>query len=200
MIGKIGGREDRPNKLQKEIVTDLEKLIAELEKQCQKCQGGSMLQQQVCSRRPSANRSSSPRKRRATVSTMRKKPAKDSTERLGKDEARKAALEKMKSLLKEDIWGELPPKDREQMLQLSPEQFLPKYELLIEEYYKRLAEQTEKVESGDLSHVAAAFADLRLPTSDFVSRRQLPCHGCGTRRCTSARRRSRQSRENRPSR
>ena len=46
----------------------------------------------------------------------------------------------MKNLMK-DIWGQLPPHAREQMLQSPPEQFLPKYELMLEQYYKRLAEE-----------------------------------------------------------
>ncbi len=45
-------------------------------------------------------------------------------------------------MLKE-AWGQLPPHAREQMLQSPPEQFLPKYELLIEKYYKRLADQQQ---------------------------------------------------------
>jgi len=46
----------------------------------------------------------------------------------------------VKSLLK-DSWGHLPAHAREQMLQNSPEQFLPQYELMIERYYRRLAEE-----------------------------------------------------------
>ena len=40
-----------------------------------------------------------------------------------------------------DSWGHLPPRVREQMLQNTPEQFLPQYELMIEKYYQRLAEE-----------------------------------------------------------
>jgi hypothetical protein len=40
-----------------------------------------------------------------------------------------------------DTWGHLPARAREQMLQNPPERFLPQYELMIERYYKRLAEQ-----------------------------------------------------------
>ena len=43
-----------------------------------------------------------------------------------------------------DTWGHLPPRDREQMLQNTPDKFLPKYELLIEQYYKRLAEDPRR--------------------------------------------------------
>ena len=39
------------------------------------------------------------------------------------------------------MWGHLPDKVRDQMQASLSEQFLPKYERLIEEYYKRLAEE-----------------------------------------------------------
>ena len=39
------------------------------------------------------------------------------------------------------LWGELPQRDREQMLQLPVEEFLPEYELLIEDYFRRLSEE-----------------------------------------------------------
>jgi len=46
-----------------------------------------------------------------------------------------------RSAMVRQVWGDLPQHQREQMLQLQPpEEFLPKYELLIEEYFKRLAE------------------------------------------------------------
>ncbi len=130
-------------KLHKEIVGDLEQLIAQLEQQCQKCQGGSSAGSKS---QESASREAvkQPSKNPENGGHDARNPAKDSTEKPGKDEARRAALEKMKSLLKADIWGALPAKAREQMLQLSPEQFLPKYELLIEAYYKQLAERSSK--------------------------------------------------------
>jgi hypothetical protein len=49
------------------------------------------------------------------------------------------------------VWGDLPERDREELLQLQPpEEFLPKYELLIEAYFRRLAEgQGSGKEAGD---------------------------------------------------
>jgi hypothetical protein len=42
------------------------------------------------------------------------------------------------------LWGSLPERQREQMSQLpGAEEFLPKYEVLLEEYFKRLAEQQD---------------------------------------------------------
>lgn len=72
--------------------------------------------------------------------TQKQGPANDSTERLGKEDVKKIDREAMSLLLK-DVWGHLPEKVREQMLQSSMEQFLPEYSLLIEEYFRRLVEE-----------------------------------------------------------
>lgn len=40
----------------------------------------------------------------------------------------------------QELWGHLPERDRQQVIQPTVETFLPKYELLITEYFKRLAE------------------------------------------------------------
>lgn len=131
-------------KLQKEIVSDLDKLIAELEQQCKKCQGGASSSSKPSGQQTAKRESvKQPSQKPSDGEHDSKTPAKDSTEKLGKDEVRKADMEEMKGLLK-DLWGQLPAKAREQMLQSSPEEFLPKYELLIEEYYRRLAEKQEE--------------------------------------------------------
>lgn len=46
------------------------------------------------------------------------------------------------------LWGELPAGEREQMLQLPDEEFLPRYEALIEEYFRRLSEQQQDQPAG----------------------------------------------------
>lgn len=68
------------------------------------------------------------------------KPAKDSTDRLGKAEDAKPDPRLLKEMMK-DSWGHLPQRAREQMSQNWPEQFLPQYELMIERFYKRLAQE-----------------------------------------------------------
>jgi hypothetical protein len=67
-------------------------------------------------------------------------PPRDSTNRI--EQGTKEAVETtdVKDLMRR-IWGHLPDKLREEMQQSLREQFLPKYERLIEEYYKRLAEE-----------------------------------------------------------
>jgi hypothetical protein len=66
-------------------------------------------------------------------------PPRDSTNRI--EQGTKEAVETadVKDLLR-GIWGHLPDKLRDQMQASLSEQFLPKYERVIEEYYKRLAE------------------------------------------------------------
>jgi hypothetical protein len=49
-------------------------------------------------------------------------------------------LARLQILLRQ-VWGHLPPKIRDQMQSGLIEEFLPKYERLIEEYYSRLAEE-----------------------------------------------------------
>jgi hypothetical protein len=46
--------------------------------------------------------------------------------------------------LMRSLWGELPAKQREQMRQAPAEEFLPKYESMLEAYFRRLAQQREK--------------------------------------------------------
>jgi hypothetical protein len=49
----------------------------------------------------------------------------------------------------EHYWGTLPVRQREQMSQFpSAEEFLPKYEWLLEEYFKRLAEQPDNTNAN----------------------------------------------------
>jgi hypothetical protein len=44
----------------------------------------------------------------------------------------------------EDVWGELPARQRQQMLQSPAEEFLPEYESMLEDYFRRLAAPQEK--------------------------------------------------------
>ena len=49
----------------------------------------------------------------------------------------------MQSLIKR-LWGHLPEQQRQQMLESSVEEFLPKYELQIERYFQRLSEMEQR--------------------------------------------------------
>ncbi len=69
-------------------------------------------------------------------------PAREATDEPGEAEAveeRPGPRRTMEAM--ETLWNRLPQRQREQLLQLAPEQFLPKYELQIEQYFRRLAEE-----------------------------------------------------------
>ncbi len=67
-------------------------------------------------------------------------PPRDSTNRIEQGTRENMETADLKDLFRR-IWGHLPDKLRDQMQAPLSEQFLPKYERLIEEYYKRLAEE-----------------------------------------------------------
>jgi hypothetical protein len=131
--------------LQTQIVRKLEELIDELEQQQQQQQSSSsssknqkQQQQKTADQRPQSQPQMKP------GGPAREKPssdpARDSSGKTVKRETEKPDMARMREMLK-DIWGELPPRLRQEMMQSSVEKFIPKYELLIEEYFKALAEK-----------------------------------------------------------
>ena len=129
------------NVIQQQVVKQLDELIAELSKQCQACkQGGQQSppsQSQAAQRHQQAGQSSPDAARGNTA-------AQDSTTRLGQSSGRPTANEKadLDNVMK-SLWGHLPERSREQMLQSFSHEFLPKYQLEIEEYYRRLSEDED---------------------------------------------------------
>ncbi len=67
----------------------------------------------------------------------------ESTDRVGKPQSDAAQTTDVRDLLQR-IWGHLPEKMRDEMQNAVSDQFLPKYEKLIEEYYQRLAEERSR--------------------------------------------------------
>jgi hypothetical protein len=129
-------------KLQDEIVEQLAQLIERLEQQQNSQQASASSKTPQTGSATERKQVRQPGPPGTTAGAADNRPAKESTERLGKNEARAATPEEMRGLMK-DVWGQLPAREREQMLQSPPEQFLPKYELLLEKYYKRLADQQQ---------------------------------------------------------
>lgn len=72
--------------------------------------------------------------------TESKKPAEESTNRLGtaKNEASGGVP---REVLVKRAWGHLPPRLRERLINTPLDRFLPEYEQLIEDYFRRLAEE-----------------------------------------------------------
>jgi hypothetical protein len=54
-------------------------------------------------------------------------------------------MEEMRSLIN-NLWGELPSHVREQMLQTPVEDFIPKYQDLIEDYFRDLSNEKKSGE------------------------------------------------------
>jgi hypothetical protein len=97
---------------QKEIIKDLDELIASLEKQCQNCKNGMVRNNPL---------------RPATDSTLRK-----GTGGIGD-------LVNPQEGTKD--WAKISPRERDRILQSMSEGFPPEYRLVLERYYRRLAEE-----------------------------------------------------------
>jgi len=143
LVGKTELTE-KTRTIQDEIVSDIDALIQELLKRQQQQQASKSKKPRpgTQARRPKV-RQPSRRKPGSPGNRESRKPARDSEDRRGKPKRPEIDMAELNELLK-DIWGHLPEKDREQLRQSSVESFLPKYELLIEKYFRRLAEETEE--------------------------------------------------------
>ena len=128
----------RAGEVQQQIVADLDKLIDELAQQCRSgaCQSGGECQS------PSERSQASP-KPGTPKPGQGQSAARDSTSRLGRGDPRAVDPGEREQLIK-DVWGNLPARAREQMLQSYSDEFLPEYELEIEKYFRRLAEEPER--------------------------------------------------------
>lgn len=122
--------------VQQEVVSDLDKLIAELSKQCQcQSQGGE------CNKPPEPGQNGKPKPGKSGTAAGRgKAAARDSSDRLDRASTQPVDKGDVNELVKE-LWGHLPERSRAQMLQSFSDEFLPKYELEIEQYYRKLSEE-----------------------------------------------------------
>ena len=123
---RIAGRDtsETTQTVQKQIEADLAALIEQAKQQCAACKNpGSGHGQQAGN----------------TGGNPTPAPPRDSTNRV--EQGTKEAVETadVKDVLRR-FWGHLPDKIRDQMQSSLSEEFLPKYERVIEDYYRRLAE------------------------------------------------------------
>lgn len=128
---------ERPQSLQRKIVADLDKLIDAAMRRAQSSNQASSQSQQR-SRRDQARQPGS----MTDTGQPGKQPARDSTDRLGTAQPERPTPAEMAKLL-EDLWGHLPERDRQRVINSSIEEFLPAYEQLIEQYFRRLAEELD---------------------------------------------------------
>jgi hypothetical protein len=124
---RIAGRDTsaQTQKAQQAIAAELAALIEQARQQCAACkQGGSGSGQGALA---------------GTSGQPVPAPPRDSTDRI--EQGTKEAVEtaEVHDLLRR-FWGHLPDKLRDEMQSSLSEQFLPKYETIIEDYYRRLAE------------------------------------------------------------
>lgn len=129
--------------LQEKIVADVEELIRQARQRNKQSSSGAS------SGKAGSRRSKVRQPKRQSAGSSRRdsrKPASDSTGRLGRAESAQVDREAMREMLR-DLWGHLPERTREQMLQSSEDKFLPKYEVLIEKYFRRLAEEPDPLNS-----------------------------------------------------
>jgi hypothetical protein len=126
--------------IQMRVVRDLDALIVQLKKQCQSSQQ-SQQREQIGSRR-SEDRAQQPGKPDGTKKSTAEKgaaAAQDSTARVDDGEVESVDTPDWQQVLK-DLWGHLPERVREQLIQAPTDEFLPKYKLEIKKYFRRLAE------------------------------------------------------------
>ena len=122
---------------QAEVVAQLDQLIAELSKQCN-CSGGK-----PSDKPPSPSQRSQAKPGKSGSKPGRgNAPARDSNAQLNgtADQPAEQGERDLEALVKH-LWGHLPEREREQMMQSFSDEFLPKYELEIEKYYQRLSEE-----------------------------------------------------------
>ena len=125
----------RAGQVQQEVVAQLDELIAALSKQCQggNCKPGDGPPKPSQRSQNNPGKSGSKPGRGATA-------ARDSNDQLNNSAAKPVEKTAVEDLMK-DLWGHLPERSREQILQSFSGEFLPEYELEIEKYYRRLAEE-----------------------------------------------------------
>jgi hypothetical protein len=125
---------------QTRVVAQLDELIAELSKQCQgNCP--------PTSQPPRPGQRSQPKPGGGNASASQgAAPAQAAADPLNRAAGQPVDLAEREELIKR-VWGHLPGRGREQMMQSFSAEFLPKYELELEKYYRRLAEEQDKAGS-----------------------------------------------------
>ncbi len=138
--GLIGRSECGPptQQLQGRIVAELAELIQAARKRCGQ---GSSVQPAAAKAGPRPQTEPPKEKPGAGQAKPGSQPAAVANPQAQGTRSERLSMEQVISVLSQ-AWGSLPKRERQQMLQLTPpEEFLPKYERLIEDYFKRLAEE-----------------------------------------------------------
>jgi len=124
--------------LQDKIVTELETLIREARRRKSSSSSSNNSKQKTAERKQVKQPQPSEAKGSGS-GDPNNQPAQDSTDRVERDSVHEVDMQDMRELMRQ-VWGHLPRRDREQMLQSAADVFLPKYSSMIEEYFRRLSE------------------------------------------------------------
>lgn len=124
--------------VQEEIVSELDRLIEKLNKQCQNCKKGGQ-----------CNKPGSQQTQSSTPKPGAGKPSASQAKSAGATESRVSAGgggeaqpgEVADGEVVKQLWGQLPERLRQQLLQSTADEFLPKYRAELEQYFRRLAEE-----------------------------------------------------------
>jgi hypothetical protein len=130
---------DPTTQAQKQIVTDLEALIEQLK--CQQCQGSSSKSEskQASSKRNTSKSGAASGDPRAISQegAARESSSRQQSNQTTQVERNRVDLDRFEK----ELWGDLPDRARQQMLNTSVDQFLPEYRDAIEKYFRRLVEE-----------------------------------------------------------
>lgn len=121
------GETDRASSAQSQAIDSLDTMIAELTQRQSQCKGGQS--------KPSSQPKPSTPKSGKTGSS----PTTSATPTTSQSGDLASSLENTGELVK-DLWGHLPERQRQQILQPLSEEFLPKYSAEIEEYFRTMAD------------------------------------------------------------
>ncbi len=122
--------------VQEEIVSQLDELIDKLNKQCQNCSGGQ------CNKPSSQQTQKSTPKlggKPSASAGSQASPQQSQVSSGGGGEAQPGEVTDRDVVKK--LWGQLPERLRQQLLQSTADEFLPKYREELELYFRRLAEE-----------------------------------------------------------
>jgi hypothetical protein len=120
--------DDGTSQMQKRILDDLAALLQE----CKKCQGGG-------SGKPGSKAGKGSQPGKSPAGQAPSDTAHSSSEKLRDRQTQRGDTGALTSAMKES-WGNLPQHVREHLSNVKTDAFLPKYELMLEKYFKRLGE------------------------------------------------------------
>jgi hypothetical protein len=137
---------------QKQVVTDLDELIKQLQQQLQNPQSQSSSSKQQNQKQKNRNLANVERQQQKPKPQAGEKPEKkpgesekamDSTESQ-EQRARREAEEARRRKLNQDFWGHLPEHVRAALNNVDGEKYLPKYAEYVRQYYASLAEKSRE--------------------------------------------------------